>query len=76
MDHPYITDVYRIYGVWGSSWDDVFAVGTDGVIIHYNGSSWSAMSSGGAVSLFDVRGSSGNDVYATGMNGTIFNYRP
>ena len=40
-----------LYGVWGASPTDVFAVGENGTILHYDGSSWESMSSG--VSLSD-----------------------
>jgi hypothetical protein len=52
--------------VWGSSGSDVFAVGWDGTILHYNGTAWSAMSSGTTYPLEGVWGSSGNDVFAVG----------
>ena len=49
---------------------DVFAVGsngyTSGIILHYNGSAWSAMTSGTTNSLNGVWGSSGSDVFAVG----------
>ena len=32
-----------LWGVWGSSGSDVFAVGDNGTILHYNGSTWSPM---------------------------------
>jgi len=32
--------------VWGTSSSDVFAVGRQGTIIHYNGKAWSTMTSG------------------------------
>ena len=35
----------ELNGVWGSSGSDVFAVGYDGLILHYNGSSWTSMTS-------------------------------
>ena len=31
--------------VWGSSGRDVFAVGANGTILHYDGSAWSPMGS-------------------------------
>ena len=62
-------------GVWGSSGSNVFAVGGDGTILHYNGSSWSAMSSGTSANyLGDVWGSSGSNVFAVGYWGTIQHY--
>ena len=36
----------NLESVWGSSGDDVFAVGGGGTILHYEGSAWSDMSSG------------------------------
>ena len=35
-----------LYGVWGSNGDDVFAVGRNGTILRYDGSSWAYMTSG------------------------------
>jgi hypothetical protein len=66
--------------IWGSSASDVFAVGSgseggsfpDGVILHSNGSAWTAMlppASGSditRISYLDVQGSSADNVYAAG----------
>jgi hypothetical protein len=64
----------RLYGVWGSSGSDVFAVGEAGTILHYDGATWIPMSSGTTDSLFGVWGSSGSDVFAVGYPGTILHY--
>ena len=50
-------------GVWGNSGSDVFAVGEGGTILHYDGESWSAMSSGTTNWLNSVWGSSGGDAF-------------
>ena len=64
-----------LYGVWGSSDNDVWAVGMFGTILHYNGTAWSTvMTSGTANYLYGVWGSSDNDVWAVGMFGTILHY--
>jgi hypothetical protein len=55
-------------GVWGTSESDVFAVGAGGIIVHYDGSQWSPMSSGTTSWLWDVWGSSSTDVFAVGTN--------
>jgi hypothetical protein len=60
--------------VWGSSGNDVFAVGILGTILHYNGSKWTEMSSGTSNTLNGVWGSSGNDVFAVGNFGKILHY--
>lgn len=51
--------------VWGSSASDVFAVG-DTTILHYDGSSWSEISSRTAMFLCDIWGSSASDIFAVG----------
>jgi len=63
-----------LYSDWGSSGSDVFAVGLNGTILHYNGSAWISMTSGTTEDLTDVWGSSGSDVFAMGFNGTILHY--
>ncbi len=60
--------------VWGAGVDDVFAVGDVGVILHYDGSTWSAMDSHTTKSLFNISGSSSHNVFAVGDNGTILRY--
>jgi len=62
----------HLKGIWGSSATDVFAVGKDGIILHYDGSNWSDISSGKG--LWDVWGSSNTDVFAVGEYGTILHY--
>ena len=63
-----------LHAVWGSSSSDVFAVGTNGAIVHYNGSTWSPMSITTSHHLFGVWGSSASDVFAVGSGGTILHY--
>jgi len=50
------------------------AVGSSGVILHYDGSVWTPMTSGTATQLNGIWGSSGSDVFAVGLNGTILHY--
>jgi hypothetical protein len=62
-----------LFGVWGNSGSDVFAVG-GATILHYNGSTWSVMTSGATKILYSLWGSSGSDVFAVGEGGTILHY--
>lgn len=64
-----------LQSVWGSSGSDVFAVGRNGTILHYNGTSWSPMKSSTTQWLHGVWGSSGSDVFAVGSGGTILHCR-
>ncbi len=68
---PQGNDLRGIY--YGSS-SDVFAVGEDGTILHYDGSTWSSMISGTSSDLLNVWGSSSSHVFAVGEDGTILHY--
>lgn len=57
--------------VWGSSANNVYAVGEVGAILHFDGSSWSPMNSGVLVALNDVWGASASEVFVVGNDGTI-----
>jgi hypothetical protein len=59
---------------WASDARNVFAVGLWGIIDRYDGTRWTAMSSGTTVTLNGVWGSAANDVYAVGSQGTILHY--
>lgn len=52
--------------VWGSASDDIFAVGENGVIIHFDGTSWQPMESGVTTTLASVWGTAHDDVFVAG----------
>jgi hypothetical protein len=60
--------------LWGASAGDIFSVAPNGRIMHYNGVSWSSMSSGTNEPLFGVWGAAPDDVYAVGFAGEILHY--
>ena len=64
----------KLRAVWGSSGADVFAVGDDGVILHYDGNNWDLMASGSTADLYGVWGLSDSQVYAVGRYGTVLYY--
>jgi len=55
-----------LYGVWGTSAANIYAVGADGRILHFDGSSWTSMSSPTRARLSRVTGSGANDIWAAG----------
>jgi len=63
-----------LYAVWGTSATNVYAVGSGGAILHFDGSSWASMASGTSSNLYAVWGSSATDVFAVGFGGTILHY--
>ena len=72
------TSVPKLISVWASGPNDVFAVGFEGTILHYDGNSWSQMESGTKYHLRDVWGFSPNDVYACGgdIDNAVYNDKP
>ncbi len=61
--------------VWGASANEVFAVGAEETILHFDGAIWSSkQTSPAGVILRDVWGSSGTNVLAVGDSGKIFRY--
>jgi len=63
-----------LYGVWGSAADDIYAVGANGCIVHFDGVAWSAQASPTAQTLRAVWGSGYDDVYAVGDAGTVLHF--
>jgi hypothetical protein len=63
-----------INGLWGTSPDDVFAVGRDGTILHYDGLRWTVQPTDTTVDLLAVHGRAPNDVYAVGSDLTILHH--
>lgn len=59
--------------IWGASENDVFVVGREGMILHYDGTAWITMS-GPTLDLSAVWGTSSSDVYAGGEYATILHY--
>jgi hypothetical protein len=68
-------------GVWGSSSSDVYAVGepaitfpTSGLVLHWDGTSWSQLTIPDVPTLRAVWGSGPRDVFAVGGGGTVLHY--
>ena len=67
----------QLRGVWASSSSSVYIVGDQGTILHYDGSTWTTMTSSTTASLCGVWGSSDLDIFAVGgdgASGTILHY--
>jgi hypothetical protein len=66
----------NLQGVWGASSDNVFAVGSPGAILHFDGSTWSWMTvpPGTPSSLREVWGADASHVFVVGDGGAILFY--
>jgi hypothetical protein len=60
--------------IWGVNATDVFAVGSSGTVIRYNGTAWTAMNSGTTGDLNAIWGVNATDVFAVGSSGTVIRY--
>jgi hypothetical protein len=65
---------YALDGVWSSTAEDAWAVGSNATILHWDGSSWSPIASGTTHPLGAVWGSGSSDVWAVGASGTILHW--
>ncbi len=63
-----------LLATWGSSAQDVWAVGGAGTIVHYDGSKWSMVRSPTNNALYAIWGSSANNIFAVGDRGTVLRW--
>jgi photosystem II stability/assembly factor-like uncharacterized protein len=63
-----------LYAISGSSDTNVFAVGANGTIVHYNGTTATVMPSGVQMDLNGVWVANSTRAYAVGLNGTVLQY--
>jgi hypothetical protein len=63
---------HMLLGVWGASSDDVYAVGLNSTVVHFDGADWSIVDmpplTAEHVDFVAVWGSSSSDVYVVGEN--------
>jgi hypothetical protein len=64
----------NVLGVWGISGSSVYACGSDGTLLHFDGSKWDSFQSNTSSTLTDIWGISDDDVFAVGFSGTIMHY--
>ncbi len=63
-----------LFGIWGSGPSDVIAVGQNGNIQRFNGSTWSKMTNSDTRTLLSAFGTATNNVYAVGASGAFLRY--
>ncbi|HEX4353932.1 MAG TPA: hypothetical protein VHZ95_13480, partial [Polyangiales bacterium] len=61
-------------GVWGTSANDVWIVGGDGDIVHFDGQAFTKIDSGTTSALSAVHGTSPTDVWTAGEEGTTLHW--
>lgn len=71
LPHP---QGHGLLGVWASARDDIWAVGVDGLIIHYDGNGWSRANVGVETDLNAIFGIARDDIWAVGELGVVLHY--
>ena len=66
-----LDDSADIYGLWGTSDDDVWALALAGQVYHWDGVTFGALGSVSPVVMEDISGSGPQDVWAVGWSGTV-----
>ena len=68
-------EAVALRSIWGSSATDVFAVGESGTVLHFDGSTWTTMTSDTTQWLNGIWGDpQSGEVFAVGENGAIIHY--
>ena len=65
---------WELWGIWGAAPNDMWMVGQNGVIVHYDGTAFTAVVSPTDLLLLGIWGSGPNDIWAVGINGAILHY--
>jgi len=73
---PDVQDGYW-YGVWGFSANDVWVVGSEGRVAHFDGADWKRMETGFTIPgpLYAVWGSAPDNLWITGGDGEMLHYQ-
>ena len=61
--------VYPLTGIWGSAPDDVWAVGNQGTIIHWNGTEWQKVDAGITTRITAIWGTTQSEIYIVPISG-------
>ena len=61
---------HNLNAIWGRSRSDIYAVGNNGIILHYDGNIWRSLSSPVKSDLYSIWGND-SDIYIVGANGVI-----
>jgi hypothetical protein len=62
---------HPVQAVWGSADDDVWAVGADGLVLHWDGAAWSLVDAGTDELLVAVEGRGPDDVTVLAVTGEL-----
>jgi hypothetical protein len=69
------TTSYQLRGIWGSSASDVWAVGMNGAVVHWDDKTWTSLSAGPRFTNYrGVGGTGPNDVWFVADGGVLWQW--
>lgn len=66
-----VSAAYTLTAIWGAKENDIWAVGSGGTIIHYDGTTWTATPTGYANTFFGIWGSGPRDIWAVSSTDVV-----
>jgi photosystem II stability/assembly factor-like uncharacterized protein len=60
-----------LHDIWGTSPNNLYAVGDAGTVLHYDGATWQEMPSGVSDNLYGIWGASADSIFVVGAGGLI-----
>ena len=63
-----------LYAAWGDRASNVYAVGSSGTLLHFDGSTWQSIATDTKQSLLDIWGSGPQDIYVVGSGGLVLHF--
>ncbi|MBW2733732.1 MAG: hypothetical protein JRH20_15195 [Deltaproteobacteria bacterium] len=64
----------NLFDIWGIDENAIWAVGSEGAVLFYNGEKWTRQKTPTMVQLTSVWGTDINDVWAAGFGGTVLHF--
>lgn len=65
----------NLFSVWGASANEIWAVGSEGTVLFYDGKTWTRQQTPTTELLTSVWGTSAKDVFAVGFGGTVLRFQ-
>jgi len=72
----YLPSAYKLNGLWALAADDVYGVGMNGVVVHWNGRNWGRVPADSQDDLWGIWGSGPDSLFVCGDNGTVLFSNP
>lgn len=61
----------RLMSLWAASDSDIWAAGTMGLVVHYDGNTWKALPTGSLITVHAITGTAANDVWFASTDRTM-----